>query len=73
MVEVNAASVKVHYVGWNTGYDEWVSTEEEDQLTEEEDETGLANVTEESKDAEETQDENFDTGEESGDRSSAYS
>ena len=23
VVKVKAASVKVHYVGWNTGYDEW--------------------------------------------------
>ena len=73
VVEVKPASVKVHYVGWNNGYDEWVSTEGEPQLTKKKDETGLENVTEDAKDAEETQDENSDTGEDSGDQSGAYS
>ena len=74
VVKVKAASVKVHYVGWNTGYDEWVSTEEGVvKLPEEEDEPGLENVPEDAKDAEETQDENSDTGEDSGDQSGAGS
>ena len=31
VVEVKGSWVKVHYVGWNDGYDEWVSTEDEDK------------------------------------------
>ena len=72
VVKVKAASVKVHYVGWNTGYDEWVSTEEGGRSPFQR-RTGLANVTEEAKDTEETQDENSDTGEDSGDQSGAGS
>ena len=28
VVEVKAGAVKVHYLGWNAGYDEWVSIED---------------------------------------------
>ena len=63
VVEVKQGKVKVHYVGYNAGYDEWVSTEEgEVKLPEEEDEPGLENVPEDAKDAEEIQDENSESG-----------
>ena len=29
VVDVKEGEVKVHYLGWNAGYDDWVSTEEE--------------------------------------------
>ena len=44
VVEVKAGAVKVHYVGWGAGYDEWVSTEGEDNpLLSGENETGDEN------------------------------
>ena len=29
VVDVKEGAVKIHYLGWNAGYDDWVSTEEE--------------------------------------------
>ena len=29
VVDVKEGAVKVHYLGWNAGYDDWVSTEKE--------------------------------------------
>ena len=63
--------MKVHYVGWGAGYDEWVSTKGEDKpALPKENEAGVENVTKEAKDGKESQDENSDQGEESsGDQS----
>ena len=66
VVEVKAGAVKVHYVGWGAGHDEWVSIEGEDKPPlPKENETEVENVTKEAKDGKESQDENSDQQEES--------
>ena len=50
VVEVKAGAVKVHYVGWGAGHDEWVPTEGEDKPPlPKENEAGVENVTKEAK------------------------
>ena len=50
VVEVKVGAVKVHYVGWGAGHDEWVSTEGEDKPPlPKENEAGVENVTKEAK------------------------